>query len=151
MYLYDDANKKTAAPWGGFFLPSFADSEKSMTFLVFSFSLFIVPLLAESAMSWRAIKTAQKRFPTLWRHSGSPTLMGNGDLMKSWPLVKYYRDRGYLRVAEYGEAEFPPITVPEEIDFAEKLRLPLLWTYWAAWAGAGAFLVVFIGGGIYFY
>ena len=122
-----------------------------MTFLVLSFSLFFVPLVAESITSWRAIRTAQKRSPILWKHSGSPTLMGNGDLVSAWPLVKYYRDRAYFTSVTYDDIDLPPIKDPEAIEFAEKLRRPLLLTYWAAWIGTGLFLVVLIGGGVLFY
>ena len=122
-----------------------------MIFLTLCFSIILVPLIAESVTSWRAIRTAEKRFPALWEHSGSPTLVANGDLMKAWPLVKYYRDRTYFDLVTYDGIDLPPIKDPQAIDFAEKLRRPLLLTYWAAWIGAGFFLVIFIGGGIILY
>ena len=122
-----------------------------LLFMGLSFLLFFVPLLGESVTSWIAIVTARKRFPELWEHSGCPTLMGNGNLTKAWPLVKYYRDRDYLEVVGHGAALRGPVGDPEAIAFAEKLRGPLVWTYWSAWLGIGLFFLVYIGGGIVFF
>jgi len=85
------------------------------------FAIFAVSLIAESVTSWLFIKGSQARHPSLWRHSGSPTLMGNGDLFNAWPLVRYVAQRRYAAVGE-----------EESISFADKLRVPLVVSYFLA-------------------
>jgi hypothetical protein len=96
---------------------------------------FFVGLSLESVTSWIAIRGARKHYPKLWAHSGEPTLMGNSDLTNAWPLVSYYRDRKYLEHVQYEERHHSPIVDKNALAFAEKLRGPLLYTYYAAWVG----------------
>lgn len=108
---------------------------------------FVIGLCLESVTSWIAIRGTRKHHPELWTHSGQPTLLGNGDLTKAWPLVVYYRDRKYLEHVQREGKHHSPIVDENTLEFAEKLRGPLLYTYYAAWAGiaASVFLVLILG------
>ena len=127
-------------------------------FLGIALALFLLPLLAESVTSWIAIQIARQRHPLLWEHSGRPTLWGNSTLPQAWPLVRYYRDRGWLRKSrpprdapgdiERGRNWYPPIIDPASLTFAEKLRLPLIVSYWAAWFGVAASVLFLLIGGV---
>jgi len=69
-------------------------------------------------------------------------LLGNGDLTKAWPLVAYYRDRKYLEPVQHDGKHFDPIVDPNALMFAEKLRGPLLYTYYAGWVGGAVALLL---------
>lgn len=128
-------------------------------FLGIGLALFVVPLIAESITSWIVIRGARKNHPRLWEHSGRPTLMGNGNLSQAWPLVRYYRDRGWLArqrphrdaPRKEGQRWIEPITDPKDVAFAEKMRLPLVWSYWAAWLGVAACPLFLVSGGLFFF
>ena len=116
-----------------------------MTFVYASIATMLIGISLESATSWIAIRGARKNFPDLWERSGSPTLLGNGDLTKAWPLVRYYRGRLYLEHIQHGETRFAPISDNDALNFAEKLRGPLLYTYYLAWfAAVVAFLLLMV-------
>jgi hypothetical protein len=97
-----------------------------MSLTVLAMSFFVVGLLAQSVSSWSAIRRAKHLHPGLWLHSGRPTLWGNRDLVRTWPLVRYYLARGYLRPSQIDGETLPPICDPEALNFAEHLRLPLV-------------------------
>lgn len=103
--------------------------------------LLLLGLAAESVPSWIAIRTVRRRHPELWVHSGRPTLRGNGDLVSAWPLVRYYRDRGWERPVERDGVTLPPVADPAARAFAEALRLPLL-RGWQAGLGLGVLALV---------
>lgn len=86
-----------------------------------TFGLFTVCLILESITSWMFIRGSRKKHPELWVHAGAPTLMGNGDLVSAWPLNKYLMRRQYLEIGS-----------KEAKDFAEKLRLPFVLSYFSA-------------------
>lgn len=102
-----------------------------MTAIIF----LILGLALEGTTSWIAIRVAKKRHSELWVHSGKPTLLGNGDLMKAWPLVKYYHERTYLETVQREDQQLPPVGDAGSIEFAERLRRPFLYTYFAGWVG----------------
>lgn len=104
-----------------------------MTNLIVGAVIFFLGLTLESITSWKAIRGARKHHPKLWAHSGEPTLLGNGDLTKAWPLVKYYRDRMYRQEIHRGETVLPPVTDDAALAFAESVRAPLVYTYYFAW------------------
>ena len=91
-----------------------------MIFII-SFGVFFVCLIGESVTSWIFIQGSKKKYPMLWKHAGSPTLMGNGDLFSAWPLAKYILKKRYLK-----------IDCKDSIVFAEKLRFPFLAGYFSA-------------------
>lgn len=115
-----------------------------MTLIWWGFGILAAGLLLEGVTSWFAIRVAKKHYPDLWCHSGNPTLLGNGDLINAWPLVKYYRDRSYLQTAEYDDEQIPAIVDKKTIKFAEKLRVPLVATYFLAWKSAAVAFALFI-------
>jgi hypothetical protein len=86
---------------------------------------FVLFLIGESLTSWLFIRGSRKKHPGLWEHARRPTLMGNGNLLNAWPLVRYVTRRDYAAVPE-----------PHSVTFAEALRLPLIVTYWGAVASA---------------
>lgn len=90
--------------------------------LILTASIFFLCLIAESITSWIFIKVSKKRHPVLWEHAEHPTLMGNGDLMSAYPLIRYLWTRSYSEVPDRGA-----------VAFAEKLRLPTTLSYAAAW------------------
>lgn len=96
---------------------------------------FVLCLIAESVTSWLFIRGSKKKHPALWEHAGSPTLMGNGDLLSAFPLIQYARRRDYAAVSD-----------SEAVSFADRLRLPLIVTYWAAVASAMALIVTLLVG-----
>lgn len=108
-----------------------------MGFVIAAGVFLILGIALESITSWIAIRVARKRHPELWAHSGKPTLWGNRDLMKAWPLVKYYRDRRYLEPARQEDQQLPPVADTLSLEFAERLRRPFLFTYCAGCAGFG--------------
>ncbi len=107
----------------------------------------VVGLGLESLTSWIAIRGARKHHPKLWVYSGEPTLLGNGDLMTAWSLVSYYHERKYLKSVQRKGKHYAPIVGEHALEFAEKLRGPLLYTYYAAWVGvvAAILLVLVLG------
>ncbi|WP_018623583.1 hypothetical protein [Kangiella aquimarina] len=93
-------------------------------------TIFGVCLILESIISWIFIKGSQKKHPDLWEHSGSPTLMGNADLISAWPLNKYLMQRDYESVqCEKAKA------------FATKLRLPFVVSYFSAAISSIVFII----------
>ncbi|MFT7593757.1 MAG: hypothetical protein ACI8R4_001073 [Paracoccaceae bacterium] len=119
-----------------------------MGLLVVAGLFFVVGFALESTTSWIAIRGAKKHHPELWIHSGQPTLMGNGDLMKAWPLVVYYHDRKHLETVRHRGQQFLPIVDKSALEFAEKLRGPLLYTYYAGWIGVAMCVLMFLALGI---
>jgi hypothetical protein len=115
-----------------------------MSFLALAGIFFVAGLVLEKVTSWIAVRVTRKRHPELWVHSGHPTLLGNGDLMKAWPLVRYYRDRNYLIPVQLDDQHLPPVSDPEALKFAERLRTPLLYGYWAGWAGILVAIAFFV-------
>jgi hypothetical protein len=93
-------------------------------------ALFLVCLIAESVTSWIVIKGSKKHHPTLWIHSGYPTLMGNGDLISVYPLVRYYWRRQYAELRD-----------EKALAFADKWRLPTVLSYTLTWVSAVVMLV----------
>lgn len=93
-----------------------------------AFGVFFVCLTAESWMSWRFIYGSRKRHPALWRHAGCPTVMGNSDLVRAWPLVRYVSRRAYR-------------TLPDSkaVSFADEARRPMMVSYWASVGSAAVF------------
>ena len=110
---------------------------------------FALGLILESTTSWIAIRTARKHYPDLWEHSGKPTLLGNGDLMNAWPLVNYYRNRKYLEPVQYEDHVLQPITEKNTLEFADKLRKPLVYAYYAGWGGVAVLIICLIGPSIF--
>jgi hypothetical protein len=105
------------------------------TGLITAIAVFVVTLVAESVTSWMVIRGARKHHPVLWCHAGRPTLIDNGDLMRSWPLVRYFMRREFHKTGNQ-----PAIT------FAERLRAPFVYSYFLAWGGvvyALVYLLVF--------
>lgn len=102
---------------------------------IIAVTVFVITLLAESVTSWMVIQGARKRHPVLWNHAGRPTLLDNGDLLRSWPLVIYFMRR-----------EYNGIRNEPALAFAERLRGPFVYSYFLAWAGvvyALGYLIVF--------
>ncbi len=85
----------------------------------------------ESVTSWVFIRGSKKNYPTLWKHAGEPTLMGNGDMISAWPLNKYLMKRKYLEVED-----------PKAVKFADKNRLPFVITYFGACVSVLVFFIV---------
>lgn len=100
-----------------------------------AFGAFLAALLAESLTSWLFIRGSRRRHPALWRHAGCPTVMGNGDLISAWPLVRYV-----------GRREYAALPDPAAVRFADGLRLPLVASYWATAASVAAFLAALLLG-----
>lgn len=98
-------------------------------------ALFFFCLCLESWTSFKVIRGSKKDHPALWKHSGEPTLMSNGDLISAWPLVKYYRNREYLAIED-----------PDGIAFAEKMRGPFINTYYSAAITVIIFLLALLFG-----
>ncbi len=94
-------------------------------------ALFFVCLIAESVTSWIFIRGSKKKHSVLWRHAGSPTLLGNGDLISAWPLVRYVFQRRYASIGDMGA-----------VSFADALRIPMVASYVAAMASVIAFFVI---------
>lgn len=97
-----------------------------------TFGIFAVCLVLESITSWIFIRWSKKKYQELWKHAGKPTLMGNGDLVSAWSLNKYLIDRRYREI----ESE-------KAKNFAEKLRLPFVISYFAALLSVIIFLACF--------
>lgn len=76
------------------------------------------------------IRGSKKKHPELWIHAGEPTLMGNGDLIKAWPLNKYLMGRSYTEINSQAA-----------IAFAERLRLPFVISYFSALVSVAIFLI----------
>ena len=73
--------------------------------------------------------------PKLWEDAGCPTLMGNGDLISSWHLVRYVSRREYRFVDDV-----------DAVSFADRLRGPLAVSYWAAVVSVVVFFaLLFLG------
>ena len=104
-----------------------------MTFLIIAVCILLFGLALQSTTAWIAIRVSKKRHLELWIHSGKPTLLGNGDLMKAWPLVKYYRQKKYLESCQQGAHQLPPVSDAKSLEFAERLRGPLVHTYYLGW------------------
>ena len=100
---------------------------------VWVIAAFVLFLIAESTTSWLFIQGSRKNHPTLWEHAGCPTLIGNGDLINAWPIVRYVSRRDYAAVSDQ-----------RSVAFADKLRLPFLVTYWAAMASAIALIITLV-------
>ena len=100
--------------------------------IVIGTAAFAVGLFLESLLSWLFLRRLRRDFPALWEHSGRRTIWTDSDFIRSWPTVKYLRDRHYL--------ERPN---PAEIDFCERYRLPVILSYAAGWVGAATFFVSF--------
>jgi len=94
-----------------------------------SFSIFFVCLMAESITSWMFIRGSRKKHPILWEHAGEPTLIENGDLISAISLVEYVRRREYSEISDI-----------EAVQFAEKLRRPLVYSYWMTVVSVAIFL-----------
>jgi hypothetical protein len=95
-----------------------------------AFGVFIVCLILESITSWMFIRGSKKKHPELWVHAGEPTLMGNGDLISAWPLNKYLMDRAYIEIRSKAA-----------IEFADRLRLPFVLSYFSALISVAIFLI----------
>lgn len=99
------------------------------------FGVFVVCLLAESLTSWLFIRGSRKNHPTLWQDAGRPTVIGNGDLISAWPLIRYVSRRGYSAVPD-GSA----------VAFADRMRVPMIISYWAALVSGIAAVAAFVLG-----
>jgi hypothetical protein len=95
---------------------------------------FLILLIAESLTSWLFIRGSRTKHPSLWQHAGCPTLLGNGDLMSAWPLIRYVRRRDYAALPD-GAA----------VAFADRMRMPMIISYWAALASAVALVASLLG------
>lgn len=95
-----------------------------------TFGIFAICLILESITSWIFIRGSKKNHPELWVHAGEPTLMGNGDLVKAWPLNKYLIDRRYLEI----KSEQAKL-------FAEKIRLPFVISYFSSVISVAIFFI----------
>lgn len=101
-----------------------------------SFSIFAFFLTLESVTSWFFIRGSKKKHPDLWLHAGEPTLMGNSDLVSEWPINKYLIYREYLEIDN-----------KEAIMFAEKMRLPVVVSYFlAALSAINVLICIFVFG-----
>jgi len=98
-----------------------------------SFIAFAVFLVAESILSWHFIRGSKKHHRVLWRHMGSPTLMRNADLIGAWKINKYLLRKKHAILQDV-----------EARGFAERMRLPMLVSYF------GSFVTVIIFLGCYF-
>lgn len=104
----------------------------------------IIGLTLESIPSWVVIRGSRKKHPELWIHSGKPTLLGNGDLFKAWPLVQYYKNKDYLKEMVIDYAHYPPIKDKAALEFAQKMRLPLVIGYYCGIIGVVTCLLILI-------
>ncbi len=95
-----------------------------------TFGLFAVCLTLESITSWIFIRGSKKKHPELWVHAGAPTVLGNGDLISAWPLNKYLMRKQYLEIGNEDAKEF-----------AEKIRLPFVLSYFSALLSVVIFFV----------
>ena len=98
-----------------------------------SFSIFALCLISESITSWIVIRRSKIKYPSLWKHAGKPTLIGNGDMISAFPLVNYIAYRRYAHLPE-----------EEAVRFADNIRLPFVVSYYAACLSAAIFLAVFL-------
>ena len=91
--------------------------------MLFAISLagFFVSLTLESITSWIIIKGSKKKHPSLWKHAGRPTLLGNGDLMSAYPLIKYLWRRDYAELNDRAA-----------VSYADRMLLPTVLTYASA-------------------
>lgn len=96
----------------------------------FSLSVFGLFLTVEGIASWVFIRRSRRLYPELWEHAGSPTLLGDGDLISAWPTNRYLLRRQYLQLDDATAR-----------NFAEKLRLPMLIGYFGSWAAVAGVLV----------
>jgi hypothetical protein len=118
-----------------------------MVWIVAAVIAFVLGLIAESVTSWIAIVTARERHPELWKHSGSPTLGGNSGLTKSWPLVRYYMKSEYLTQLQRDGVDLPPVIDASALQFAQKLRRPLVYAFFFACVAAlGVMLTLLVVG-----
>jgi hypothetical protein len=83
-----------------------------------AFAAFGVCAIAESVTSWLFIRGSRERYPAHWQHAGSPTIMGNANLMSAWPLLRYVAQRRNAMMEE----EAP-------VSFADRFRWPMVISY----------------------
>ena len=95
-----------------------------------SFAVFAVFLTVESVASWLFIRGSRKRHPVLWEHAGSPTLLGDSDLISAWGTTRYLMRREYESLNDRLGRQF-----------AERLWLPMLIGYFGSWLSVGAFFL----------
>jgi len=88
-----------------------------MIFWTFA-GLFFFCLVFESLTSWIFITRSRKNHPKLWHHAGCPTLIGNGDLIRAWSLNKYLLFSRFEELTDRGA-----------VQFARKMRVPVVGTY----------------------
>lgn len=101
-----------------------------------SFGLFAVFLTVESVASWVFIRRSRRNHPELWIHAGSPTLLGDSDLISAWPTVRYLLRREYRQIKDVNATTF-----------AEQLRTPMLVGFFGGWISAtGVFACLFVYG-----
>jgi len=101
-----------------------------MTF-AFAFTLFVICIGLESLTSWMFIKGSQRNYPELWEHAGMPTLLGNGDLISAYALIRYLWDRDYYSVGDN-----------QAVAFADRMRVPAVASYATAWIACITLLIV---------
>ena len=82
---------------------------------------FFICLILESITSWIFIRGSKKHYPKLWKHAGKPTLLGNGDLMRAWPLNEYLMKKKYQKLKD-----------PLALAFANRIRFPFVLSYFGA-------------------
>ncbi len=95
-----------------------------------SLAVFAVFLTVESLASWSFIRGSRKSHPVLWEHAGSPTLLGDSDLISAWGTTRYLMRREYEVLEDSSDRQF-----------AERLRLPMLIGYFGSWLSAGTFFL----------
>jgi hypothetical protein len=100
-----------------------------------TFAIFLICLLAESLTSWLFIRGSKKKHPALWGHAGCPTIMRNGDLISAWPLIRYVSRREYVTIED-----------PVAISFADRIRVPMVVSYWATLGSVAAFFFALLLG-----
>lgn len=95
-----------------------------------SFVVFALFLSVESVASWVFIRRSRKLYRSLWEHAGSPTLLGDGDLISAWGTNRYLMRREYQSLRDDPGKQF-----------AERMRLPMLIGYFGSWLAVLGFLI----------
>jgi hypothetical protein len=99
--------------------------------------LFVIGLCAESWFSWRFLHRLKHQHEKLWAEMGFRTIWTDAGLISAYGTIKYLKDRSY---SGHDNAN--------DIKFCEAYRMPMLITYWLAWAGLALFFIsIFVFGG----
>lgn len=107
----------------------------SSDLLVWPLLSFIVFLVCvESWFSWRFLRTLKREFPRLWELSGRRTIWTDSDLISAWPTIRFLWYR-----------EYKAIGTPAEIEFCERHRARVTFSWAIAGISVAAFFLVLMG------